>query len=127
LAPFVFTDDISYDINPYNDYTPMNLGLVITPIDLMKENFEAVTGGLKYNDPPYYRFTSKNLIPDFSIDNYGVISGRASVANEQRTATIIVYDARGEQRSIEITIVGIISKLSFRPPNQLTIPSTFVN
>ena len=127
LAPFAFTDDISYDINPYNDYTPMNLGLVITPIDLMKENFEAVTGGLKYNDPPYYRFTSKNLIPDFSIDNYGVISGRASVANEQRTATIIVYDARGEQRSIEITIVGIISKLSFRPPSQLTIPSTFVN
>jgi hypothetical protein len=108
---------------------PINLGLVLDPgIYLMDEEGKtgAVSGGLKYNDPPYYRFSAKNLLPDFSIDNYGHITGRASVASEQRTATIYAYDARGKEQSIKIEIVKIISKLSFRPPNQITIPEMYV-
>jgi hypothetical protein len=94
----------------------MNLGLTIAPINLMAEGFEAVTGGLPFNDEPHYRFTSERLIPDFSIDNYGVITGRASVGSDPREAKIWVEDARGERRSITINIVKIQSKLSFREP-----------
>ena len=129
LEKFVFEDSDNYNIDPYGGMDPINLGLVLDPgIYLMDEEGKtgAVHGGLKYNDPPYYRFSAKNLLPDFSIDNYGHITGRASVASEQRTATIYAYDARGKEQSIEIEIVKIISKLSFRPPNQITIPEMYV-
>lgn len=128
LPPFVFTDSDNYNIDPYHDGTPMNLGLVIADINLMPKGAEAVTGGLPYNDPPYYRFTSKRLIPDFSIDNYGVISGRASVASDPRKAEIIVKDARGKEKSIEIEIVEIISKLAFNVPEgvDLSIGESYV-
>lgn len=129
LPPFIFEDSPEWDIRPYPGDQGMNLGLVIDPINLMEEGHEAVTGGLKYSDPPYYRFTSKNLIPDFSIDNYGVITGRASVKSDPREATLIVQDARGKKKEIEIHIVEIISKLSFNPPASadLSIPESYVN
>lgn len=128
LAPFKFQDSPDFDICPYGPDQGMNLGLVISPIDLMEEGHEAVTGGLKYNDPPYYRFTSKNLIPDFSVNNYGVISGRASVKNDARDAQIIVYDARGRKEEITIHIAAILSKLNFNPPESadLSIPEMYV-
>lgn len=129
LPPFIFKDSPDWDIRPYPGDQGMNLGLVIDPINLMEEGHEAVTGGLKYSTPPYYRFTSKNLIPDFSIDNYGVISGRASVKSDARDATLIAYDARGKKKEITIHIVEILSKLNFNPPASadLSIPETYVN
>lgn len=127
VPAFIFTDSATYDIDPYKDGSPMNLGLTIAPINLMAEGFEAVTGGLPFNDEPHYRFTSERLIPDFSIDNYGVITGRASVGSDPREAKIWVEDARGERRSITINIVKIQSKLSFREPVQSTIPESYVN
>ena len=138
LEEFKFIYDKTFDIMP-NNGKGMNLGLTIAPINLMEEGKEAVSGGLKYNDKPYYRFYSENLIPDFTIDNNGIISGRASVACKGgRQARLFVEDARGVRREMSalidgklqpktLTIEPIISKLMFQPKEEITIPSSYVS
>lgn len=128
LPEFKFTYDPRLDIDPYGNDSSMNLGLVIDPIKVQELNKEAVTGGLKFSDPPYYRFSSENLIPDFEIDNDGVITGRASVASPKRTAKLFVTDARGKTIKIsqDITIVEILARLTFNPSKDYSLPVTFV-
>lgn len=120
LPPFLFVDSDEYNLYPTNHPdNPFQMGTILTPRDLMNTEggrLPAVRGGLPFVDEPHYRFNSSGLLPDFQINNYGVISGTAQVANEQyREATIFAYDARGEVRSIKIMINPITSSLKFIP------------
>ena len=127
LPEFKFEYNPRLDIDPHGNGTSMPLGLVLEPpIEVQKEGEECVTGGLKFADPPYYRFTSEKLIPDFTIDNYGKITGRASVASPKRTATLIARDARGKECSVEINVVEILAKLQFNPSHNYSLPTTWV-
>lgn len=129
LDAFVFQDDSAYDIRPGYDPqtspdidTPTQIGTRITEIDLMAR--PAVTGGLPYNTEPPYRFYASGLLPDFSVDNYGKITGIARKASEARDATIYVMDQRGEnyQRSIQIHINAITSSLKYNPSVMPSLP-----
>lgn len=132
LDPLKFEDKTRLDIVT-QDGKPMPLGTVIAPIEVQLEGDECVTGGLKYSDKPYYRFSAEGLLPDFTIDNFGKITGRASVATPEeevggnpRTATLIVTDARGKSASVKIEIADISAKLQFKPSKEYSLPATWV-
>lgn len=137
LPKFCFEDRTWFDIS--NDGKPMNLGHVIAPkkvyyfgekladgttVDLSNAD---VWGGLPYVNPPYYRFSSENLIPDFMIDNHGRITGRAQVASEPRIAYLKVFDARGKKLEVPINIAEISTNLTFNGDHgPYSLPDTFV-
>lgn len=129
LEEFIFEDDSAYDIRPGYDPqtspdidTPTQIGTRIAEIDLMKK--PAVTGGLPYNTEPPYRFYASGLLPDFSIDNFGKITGIARKASDPRDATVYVMDQRGQayQRSIPIHINAITSSLRYNPDVMPSLP-----
>lgn len=149
LEKFEFLDVTHrLDIDPGGDdpsggagaLAPMQIGTVIDPIqvyvqgDPNKDNpdevitydMAEVRGGLRYVDRPYYRFSAEYLLPDFTIDNYGKISGRAQVASEQRVGILKVFDARGEMRYVNINIAPISAQLTFDPSEDYRLFDTFV-
>lgn len=130
LEQFLFRDSASFDIMPNGEDKGINIGTTIKPIELLPEGenvFQAVIGGLKYGQKPWYRFSAINLMPDFSIDNNGKITGRATVKSGPRTATLIVEDARGKTKTIDIRVCEIISELAYNPVGeQIKIPERYV-
>lgn len=137
LKAFKFQDSQILDIGDLSG--EIRLGTVIAPKQVLIEGNKLesgalidydtahVGGGLPYVTPPYYRFSSEYLIPDFTIDNNGKISGRAQVASEPRTAILKVFDARGEMRKISIEIAKISSNLRFlNQQGPYRFPDTFV-
>lgn len=86
-----------------------------------------VHGGLRYLDPPYYRFSAEYLLPDFEVSNKGVISGRTQVGTDKwRKAIIKVFDARNEVRYAEILVPRIKTQMTFKPSATYALPDTFV-
>lgn len=149
LEKFQFIYSNRLDIAPLG-YEPgttnpveMMIGEVIKPIQVLIQgdqdpnsddpdaiityDMAEVRGGLRYTDPPYYRFSSEYLIPDFTITNQGVISGRAQVASEKRTGILKVMDARNEVRPVQIQIAKISSRMTFVPTGTYSLPDTYVN
>lgn len=123
LEKFEFIAEPPLTIDPYKDGSPMGIGLVLDP---PIEVLDRVKGGLKYIDEPNYRFSSDDLIPDFKIDNYGKITGRASVEHEARTAYLIVRDAREKELKCPISIVAIQARVKFTPTSEYKLPPTYV-
>lgn len=137
LPTFVFEDRERFNIDPLPG-NAMLLGTVISPIKVNVEGEQLedgttvdksnadVYGGLPYVNPPYYRFSSEKLIPDFMIDNNGRITGRAQVAAAERVGILKVFDARGEVRTVPIKIAEISTNLTFNASQEYRLPDTFV-
>lgn len=120
---------------------PIPIGTVIDDIQILIEGMQFpgdsgdiidyvaanVGGGLRYAEPPYYRFSAEYLLPDFEVSNNGVISGRAQRGTEtSRTGILKVSDARPKTLSIPIKIAKIQSKMNWQPSQDYRLPDTYV-
>lgn len=94
--------------------------------DKKRSVYDWVSGGLKYAQEPYYRFTSQGLVPNMSIDNNGNITGRAIAAKAETMVTITVEDARKETRMITLPMTAITADLGMRPGKNYSLPETAV-
>lgn len=97
-------DEFKFDnsLIPIIEIPDMAVGDVLTSFSLL----DGVLGGLPYpqEDGPKYRFKSAGLLPDFTIDDYGVITGQAKEVSAARTATITISDYRGKSITYDLPI-----------------------
>lgn len=115
LEQFVYKPNVLFyiDIPPATLGTypqDIQLGTVIAP----KETISGVSGGLPFTADSPYRFEATGLLPNFQINNKGVISGVAQVAIPKHEATLYAIDARGHRAECKILIGNISSTLSYK-------------
>lgn len=126
LARLTFTDiGDNFDIiRRDGEMIKIPLGATIAEINLMPENGPAVTGGLRYETDPPYRFSSVGLFPNFEVTNWGIIRGTTTNGGiAEHDATIIVTDRRGRSEQITVRVSEVTTRIMVEQnPNVYFLP-----
>lgn len=79
---------------------------------------DCVTGGIPFldsNNEPYYKWSAYNLSPDFEVYEGQIIGEAQRPADERLDCSVIVEDARGVQRAVQVVVATIKGKISANP------------
>lgn len=122
LEEFVFDGNSNIWIFPYKGASdpdgnpiPSDIPLGANMDDIGGINVTPyVRGGLKFTTGAPYRFEATGLLPNWAIDQTGMITGRARVAMPRHEATLIAIDARGERRPYTILVGEVTGAIKFQ-------------